>query len=90
MKTLFKINFIFLSSLILTASDSLAQSETWQKKTDMPTGLRWLSACSRDGNICHGGFENNDTPPLTTIEVYDVAADKWSSADPEKQNVLKT
>ena len=51
MKTLFKINFIFLSSLILTASDSLAQSETWQKKTDMPTRLRWLSACSRDGKI---------------------------------------
>jgi hypothetical protein len=77
-----KRNFVILSiTLILTgllgfASISLAQRGQWKEKADMPTFRRDLAASAVNGMIyAFGGHNGNER--LTTVEIYNPAADTW-------------
>jgi len=65
-------------------------TDTWTKKTDMPTARGWLSASALNGKIYVFGGENGSR--LSTVEEYDPKTDKWTKkADmPTARNALST
>ena len=53
-------------------------TDTWMKKTDMPTARTWLSTCVVDGIIyAIGGMPRKGASALSTVEAYDPATDTW-------------
>lgn len=47
-------------------------TDTWTKKTDMPTPRGWLSSSEVNGKICAiGGWNNNGTALASVVEEYD-------------------
>ena len=68
---------LMLNGLLSLASISLAEENTWIKKTDMPTARMGCGASAVDGKIyVIGGYLNNLTG-LSTVEAYDPETDTW-------------
>lgn len=55
-------------------------TDTWTRKTDMPTPRSYLSTSVMDGKIyAMGGLlYTNEQPRLETVEVYDPSTDTWA------------
>ena len=74
-----------LLSLVLTfgiATVSLALSDSWTSKADMPTPRRCMPAAVLDGKIYIIGGNPDKTGGLKTVEVYDPATDTWTTKTP--------
>ena len=74
-----------LISLVLTfsaATVSLALSDSWTSKIEMPTARRHLSVAVADGKIYAIGGMSGATGGLKTVEVYDPATDMWETKSP--------
>ena len=68
--------FSFVLSFIATSS-SLAQSDNWIYKTNMPTGRTFLGACVVDEKFYVIGGAPTTTSATTAVEMYDPATDTW-------------
>jgi len=72
-------------SLVLAlglATVSLALSDSWSSKTDMPTARRSIDAAVLDGKIYIIGGNPEKTGGLKTVEMYDPATDTWTAKSP--------
>ena len=55
-------------------------TDTWSRKTDMPTSRWGLASCSFNGKIyAIGGYPPGSFGGLKTVEVYDPETDTWTS-----------
>jgi N-acetylneuraminic acid mutarotase len=61
---------------------SLALSDSWTSRTDMPTPRRGMSAAVLDGKIYVIGGNPGSTGGLKTVEAYDPATDSWMTKSP--------
>jgi len=74
-----------LLSLVLAlcmSSMSLALSDSWSSKTDMPTARRSIDAAVLDGKIYIIGGNPEKTGGLKTVEMYDPVTDTWTAKSP--------
>src|SRR5262245_10081992 len=73
--------YLIILAVALCPSMGLAQSDTWNNKTDMPTARQSLTTCVVNGKIYAIGGVNHpgvDTEVLRTVEEYDPATDSWA------------
>jgi len=78
-----KKNVLLTLVLILClATVSLALSDSWISKADMPTARRNLAAAVLDGRIYVIGGAPGNSGGLSTVEVYDPATDTWTTILP--------
>ena len=64
------------------ANLSLALSDSWTSRTDMPTPRRNMSAAVLDGIIYVIGGNPGSSGGLKTVEAYDPATDSWTTKSP--------
>jgi hypothetical protein len=54
------------------------ETDTWTRKTDMPTARWGLATCAFNGKVYAIGGYLTGTTGLTTVEVYDPMTDTWT------------
>ena len=71
---------MMLRILLLAPLLSIAQTNEWSSRADMPTPRHALTGCVIEGLLyAIGGYAGANAPPLSVVEIYDPAADSWSS-----------
>ena len=67
-------------ALLVMASITLAQGDTWIRKRDMPTARLGLATSVVHGKIyAIGGYRQANAPGMRTVEEYDPATDTWTT-----------
>jgi N-acetylneuraminic acid mutarotase len=66
------VGFLYLTSILLA-------QEPWTKKADMPTARLAFGTAVVDGKIYVIGGQQNETVPLSVVEVYDPDTDSWDT-----------